>query len=288
MEIAIDSLSKSFGRVKALDDLSLRIGPGERIALVGANGAGKTTLFRCLLGEYRHCGAITIDGLSPRRDRHAVLKRVGFVPQLPPPMTAPVADLIAFAAAVSGCERRPIVALAERLGFDLTDVARRPFAKLSGGQKKKLLIAIALGRGAELLILDEPTANLDPAARATLFAWLAEQPQATMIVSSHRLDEVSALATRLIELDHGRVALDERRDTQLSAAPWRAAIRLAQSDDGFAKAVSETALKPEEDGRLWRGELGLSDYRAVLAALASHAGVVREARFAPPETGDLT
>jgi ABC-type multidrug transport system ATPase subunit len=78
------------------------------IALVGSNGAGKTTLMRCLLGEYYCEGTITIDGLNPRTHRQAVLARVGFVPQLPPPLKMPVAQLIQFAAGVCGTDLKRI------------------------------------------------------------------------------------------------------------------------------------------------------------------------------------
>jgi ABC-2 type transport system ATP-binding protein len=170
--IRLEKLSKSFGRTKALDGLTLTAEAGEKIALVGANGAGKTTLFRCLLGEYEYDGVVRVDDRDPRRDRTSVLKNVGFVPQLPPPLRMPVKDLIGFATGVSGADRGQIVRVAADLGLDVAEVANRPFIKLSGGQKQKLLIAIALGRETRFLILDEPAANLDPPARAVLFALL--------------------------------------------------------------------------------------------------------------------
>ena len=80
--IRLEKLSKSFGRTKALDGLTLTAEAGEKIALVGANGAGKTTLFRCLLGEYEYDGVVRVDDRDPRRDRTSVLKNVGFVPRI--------------------------------------------------------------------------------------------------------------------------------------------------------------------------------------------------------------
>jgi ABC-2 type transport system ATP-binding protein len=88
---------------------------------------------------------------------------------------------------------------------------RRPFVKLSGGQKQKLLIALALRRESELLLLDEPAANLDPPARGVFLEMLSERGRAaTMLVSIHRLDEVAHLVDRVLELDQGRLVRDER------------------------------------------------------------------------------
>jgi len=205
------NLSKSFRRARVLDAVNLDIALGERIALIGSNGAGKTTLIRCLLGEYVHEGTVSIDGRSPRTDRTAALGRIGFVPQLPPPLKMPVGQLIGFSAALSDADPGKIDAIAARLGLPVEPIRARPFNRLSGGMKQKLLIAIALGRDARLLIMDEPTANLDPAARKIFFDLLAErQHDTTMLISSHRIDEVAPLVNRVVEMDMGKIVLDLR------------------------------------------------------------------------------
>ena len=150
--IQFQSVSKTFKRNRVLDGISLDIGLGERVALIGSNGAGKTTLIRCLLGEYTHEGTVAIEGRAPRAERTRVLASVGFVPQLPPPLKMPVGQLIGFAAALCGSDEKRIAELALRLGLDVERVRQQPFVKLSGGQKQKILIAIALGRDAGLLI----------------------------------------------------------------------------------------------------------------------------------------
>ena len=209
--IHFQNVSKTFKRNRVLDGIGLDIGLGERVALIGSNGAGKTTLIRCLLGEYTHEGEVAIDGLAPRTHRTEVLATVGFVPQLPPPLKMPVGQLIGFAAALCGSDEKRIADIALRLGLDVEKVRSQPFVKLSGGQKQKILIAIALGRDAKLLIMDEPAANLDPEARKIFFELLAErQHDTTMLISSHRLNEVAALVNRVVELDMGRVVLDDR------------------------------------------------------------------------------
>ncbi|MBL8503028.1 MAG: ABC transporter ATP-binding protein, partial [Rhodocyclaceae bacterium] len=209
--IHFQNVTKTFKRNRVLDGIGLDIGLGERVALIGSNGAGKTTLIRCLLGEYTHEGEVAIDNLAPRAHRTEVLAKVGFVPQLPPPLKMPVGQLIGFAASLCGSDEKRIADIALRLGLDVEKVRSQPFVKLSGGQKQKILIAIALGRDAKLLIMDEPAANLDPEARKIFFELLAErQDDTTMLISSHRLNEVAALVNRVVELDMGRVVLDDR------------------------------------------------------------------------------
>ena len=88
--IKFSNVAKDFRRARVLDGITLDIGIGERVALIGSNGAGKTTLIRCLLGEYTHEGEVTINGLDPRNNRTQVLGTIGFVPQLPPPLKMPV------------------------------------------------------------------------------------------------------------------------------------------------------------------------------------------------------
>jgi ABC-2 type transport system ATP-binding protein len=211
--IRLENVTKSFGRRRVLDRVSLDVPPGERVALVGANGAGKTTLIRCLLGEYRCEGGVSVSGRAPRAERHEVLQKLGFVPQLPPPIRMPVGRLLEFAGALCGAGTEGFGATADRLGLDVRSVWRQPFVKLSGGQKQKLLIAVALRRGADVLLLDEPAANLDPDARNGLLALLGERsPRTTMLISIHRLDEIAGIVTRVIELDQGRIALDRRLD----------------------------------------------------------------------------
>jgi len=211
--IHCENLSKTFRRVPVLDGLNLSVNLGERVALIGSNGAGKTTLIRCLLGEYTHEGVLTIDGQSPRLHRTEILASIGFVPQHPPPLGMPVGQLINFAAQLCGTDPAQITALAARMGLIVEPVLQRPFVKLSGGMKQKILIAIALGRQARLLIMDEPTANLDPEAREVFLALLAERAKnVAMLISSHRLNEVSSLVDRVIEMDMGKIVLDKKVD----------------------------------------------------------------------------
>lgn len=274
--ITINGLSKRFRRTEVLRGVDLTIERGERIALIGANGAGKTTLIRCLLGEYTHDGTVTITGKSPRLEREAVLASVGFVPQLPPPLKMPVSQLLKFSADLCGSNVNEMKQVAARLGLDTERVARQPFVKLSGGQKQKLLISIALGRSAELLILDEPAANLDPEARHHLFQLLAErQENAVMLISSHRLDEVAALVNRVVEMDQGVVTLDDRvADTVDMASTLQCKVRLSRDEPAFAKAITDWGFVA--DGLSWQGKVAAPDRLRFLGVLSRYAGVLAE------------
>jgi ABC-2 type transport system ATP-binding protein len=259
--IKFSNVAKDFRKARVLDGISLTIGIGERVALIGSNGAGKTTLIRCLLGEYTHDGEVTINGLDPRNNRTQVLGTIGFVPQLPPPLKMPVGQLINFSAELCGTDPQRIHDIAKRLGLDIDAILTRQFVRLSGGMKQKLLIAIALGRDAKVLVMDEPAANLDPEARKIFFDLLAErQNEATMIISSHRLDEVSSLVNRVIEMDLGKVVLDDRVADDVSLAGLLACrIVVKRVEPAFAKAIAAWKFSEMDGGLVWEGKIASAD-----------------------------
>ncbi len=275
-QVRLAGLSKSFRGTRVLDAIDLEIEAGERVALVGANGAGKTTLIRCLLGEYTYEGEVAVAGRVPRAQRCAVLRRVGFVPQLPPPLKMPVGQLLHFAAAVCGSAPQRMEEVARRLGLDPVPLARRPFERLSGGQKQKLLIAIALGRASDLLILDEPAANLDPEARAVFFDLLAERKARTsMLISSHRLDEVASLVQRVIELDQGRVSLDDRVvDAAALGSRLSCRLEVSRAEESVARALSAWGLRESGGGTIWEGSVPGPDRLRFLGTVSRYAGLL--------------
>jgi len=275
--IRFDHVAKVFRRARVLDSINLEIGLGERVALIGSNGAGKTTLIRCLLGEYTHEGQITIDGRQPRHERAQVLREIGFVPQLPPPLKMPVGQLIRFAAKLSATDPQRIFDLTGRLGLDTAPILDRQFVRLSGGMKQKLLIAIALGRDARVLVLDEPAANLDPEARKIFFEILAERAeQATMLISSHRLNEVSALVNRVIELDLGKVVLDDKvaDDVSLSSL-LDCRIRVKRPEPALAKALQAWQFSDRGDGLEWQGQVAGPDRLRFLGMTSRYVGLIQ-------------
>ena len=280
--IKFTNVAKTFRKARVLDGISLDIELGERVALIGSNGAGKTTLIRCLLGEYTHDGGVTIDGLNPRSNRTAVLGQIGFVPQLPPPLKMPVGQLIDFSASLCGTDPRRIHDIARRLGLDIDGILSRQFVRLSGGMKQKLLIAIALGRDAKVLVMDEPAANLDPEARKIFFDLLAERlNDATMIISSHRLDEVSALVNRVVEMDMGKVVLDDKvADAVTLTARLACRILLSRFEPAFAKALDGWNFTCSDDNCLWQGEIAGPDRLRFLGIMSRYTALVSDLSLA--------
>jgi ABC-2 type transport system ATP-binding protein len=281
--IQFKNVAKTFRRARVLDGISLDIGIGERVALIGSNGAGKTTLIRCLLGEYTFDGTVAIDGLDPRGNRTAVLGNIGFVPQLPPPLKMPVGQLIDFSASLCGTDPQRIHAIARRLGLDIDGILTRQFVRLSGGMKQKLLIAIALGRDAKVLVMDEPAANLDPEARKIFFDLLAERlADATMLISSHRLDEVSALVNRVVEMDMGKVVLDDKvADDVTLTAMLDCRIVLKRFEPAFAKALDGWKIAATDTGQLvWEGHVAGPDRLRFLGTISRYTALVSELSLA--------
>lgn len=208
--IAVNKITKSFKKTTVIENLSHQFKAGERIALVGQNGAGKTTLIRCILGLYKYEGSIDVLGMDPRKDREIILQNIGFVPQIPPPIKMTVSEMLDFFGKLTNTDKNKFIEISENLGLDVIANLNKPFMKLSGGMKQKLLVSFALGRNPKILLLDEPAANLDPKARTILFDYLNKfNKEALMIISSHRIDEVEGLVNRLIEMDMGKIVVNE-------------------------------------------------------------------------------
>ncbi len=209
--INIKNLSKTFNKVKVIKDLSISFNAGERIALIGQNGAGKTTLIRSILGLYTYDGFLEVLGKNSRKNREEILQDVGFVPQLPPPLGMTVAEIMDFFSIVTKTDKEKFITIANDLKLDINSHLSKPFLKLSGGMKQKLLVSLALAREPKILLMDEPSANLDPEARVVLFKYLKELPEDTLIIlSSHRVDEIKDLVNRLVEMDLGEVVVDKQ------------------------------------------------------------------------------
>jgi ABC-type multidrug transport system ATPase subunit len=200
---------KAFGPVVALDGVSLEIGAGERVAFVGTNGSGKTTLLRALLGLVRVEGRVAIQGVDVAREPELALRSVAYVPQIAPPIDAPVREVVRAHASIRGLRPEDVAARARRLGLDLATCNAKRFRDLSGGTKQKVLAAMALAVEAPILVCDEPTANLDGEARAAFLEELAARPAGgVVLVCSHRADEIHDLVGRVVELRDGRVVRD--------------------------------------------------------------------------------
>ncbi len=209
--IRASELTKTFNKVEVLKKINIDFNEGDRIALIGQNGAGKTTLIRCILGQYVFEGNLEVLNKNPRSNRVEILKQVGFVPQIPPPLKLTVKELLYFFAGLSDTTVDEYVKIAENLGLQIKPALGKPFVALSGGMKQKLLVAFALGKKPAILLMDEPSANLDPAAREIFFDYLGNyNKEALLILSSHRMAEISGLVNRVVEMDFGKIVLDNK------------------------------------------------------------------------------
>jgi ABC-2 type transport system ATP-binding protein len=210
--IKIDNLTKKFGSTLSLDGVTLRFNRDDSIALMGANGAGKTTLIRSILGYYHPTsGLILVNGFNPSKQREEVLKDISFVPQLPPPIKLNLDELISYVEKSADVEREKILYYANEMKLDIKSNIYKSFFKLSGGMKQKLLIAISLARESSIMIFDEPTANLDPKARADFYRLLEGRGRNKILLFvTHRVEEVKGLVNREIYMDLGGVVSDEK------------------------------------------------------------------------------
>ncbi|WOE70808.1 ABC transporter ATP-binding protein [Hydrogenimonas thermophila] len=210
--VEVNSVIKKFVDTKVLDDISLSIELGDKIAMMGPNGAGKTTLIRAILGFYHiDKGSISVEGYDPVKSRVDVLKVVSFIPQLPPPIKLSVSELLKFVERSTNTKIEKIVQHANMMELDLKKHLNKPFFKLSGGMKQKLLISIALAKKSRLLVFDEPTANLDPKSREHFYKLLSSiNYEHSTIFVTHRIEEINGLVNRKVYIDLGKVVEDER------------------------------------------------------------------------------
>ena len=196
----------------ALDGINLVINPGEKVALVGANGAGKSTLLLHLNGILQGNGQVKVNGLEVNKKNLARIRSlVGMVFQNPDDQlfSLTVGEDVAFGPIYQGLNA---VEVAEKVNTALEDVQlsgfedRHPF-HLSGGEKKRASIATVLSMSPDYLVLDEPTAGLDPKSRRELITLLKKLPQ-SLILATHDLKMAMELTTRVIILKHGRLVIE--------------------------------------------------------------------------------
>ncbi len=206
--IKLENISKSFAKTPVLCGINLHIKVGEKVLIMGQNGAGKSTLMKVILAQLIcDSGRVFINGLDPFKQRKKALANLAFVPQTPPPLKLRVSELCEYATKLNNFDLGDIKRALNALEFDYERECAKLFTALSGGMKQKLLIAIALCQNAAAVLFDEPTANLDPRAREQ-FLRLLQRQNKTMIFISHRIDEVQSLASRVIEMDLGKITRD--------------------------------------------------------------------------------
>ncbi|MDG4803493.1 ABC transporter ATP-binding protein [Micromonospora sp. WMMD980] len=203
-----EQVSRRYGEVLALDGVDLTVRAGELVGLLGPNGAGKSTLINLLVGLRRPtAGRVELLGGDPRDP--ASRRRLGVTPQETGlPGTLRVGEVVDFVAAHHP-DPVPRGELLDRFG--LADQVRRQTGGLSGGQRRRLAVALAFVGRPRLVVLDEPTTGLDVEARHALWESIRgfHAEGGTVLLSSHYLEEVEALAQRIVVIGHGRVLADD-------------------------------------------------------------------------------
>ena len=212
--IQIDHLSKSFGDVKAVQDLSFHVKEGELFAFLGVNGAGKSTAINIMCGQLpKDSGDILIDGYSLDKDLDSIKSKLGVVFQNSVLDSAlSVYDNLESRAALYGIVgkafRDRLSVLSEMLEFG--DILQRPVGKLSGGQRRRIDVARALFHNPKILVLDEPTTGLDPQTRKTLWnviSDLRKNENMTVFLTTHYMEEASE-ADYVVILDNGKISAE--------------------------------------------------------------------------------
>ena len=229
-------VGKRYGPLVAVEDVSLALRPGEVTALVGHNGAGKTTLIKLLLGLIRpSVGRVEVQGQNPAGRGGAQARRtLGFLPEnvaFHGAMTA--VELMAFYARLKGCAPAGNADLLARVG--LAAAARRRVATYSKGMRQRLGIAQALIGDPKLIIVDEPTAGLDPGERNRFYNLLSEIGENVIVIlSTHIVEDVKELCSNMAIINGGRVLYagsPEAALLQLEGKIWEKSITKAQIDD---------------------------------------------------------
>ena len=212
--IRIEGLKKSFGKIKAVDDLSFSVREGELFAFLGANGAGKSTTISIITGTLSHDGGrVLVNGKDVTEDNGEVRRSVGVVFQTSAlDLSLSARDNLISRAALYGIfgeELSQRISEVSRM-LDLSEILDRPISHLSGGQRRRIDLARALIHRPKILILDEPSTGLDPKTRASLWqtiSRLRSERGMTVLLTTHYMEE-AAEADRVLIIDKGRIAAE--------------------------------------------------------------------------------
>lgn len=240
MLLTVSHLARRYGKIEALRDVSFEVDRGEIVGFLGPNGAGKSTTMSIVAGALAPSGgSVHIDGIDRVADPIAARRLVGFLPQSPPlypdMRIAGHLDHVARLRGIARGERRRRVVEAMELA-DLADLERRRCGKLSGGQRQRVGLAAALIDRAPLLILDEPTAGLDPAQVANFRSVLERlRERHAILLSTHVLGEVTASCERVVVIQAGRT-IDQCPIADLQARASRVGRVRLRLDRGLQDA----------------------------------------------------
>ena len=246
--LRVESLTKRYGSMKALSNVDFALEPGTITAILGPNGAGKTTTLKCILGVTEFEGKVEVDGFSSRRQGKKARSRIGYLPQTPAfnePDTCRQA--LQFLAELRGTDVARIESLLKRV--DLEEQIDLAVGHLSGGMKQRLALAAALLSDPPLLLLDEPTANLDAGSREQLHELVAQlrAEGRTIVISTHFVDNLGDLADHVLVLRRGRLVYKGTVEDLASRAPSkRFVVSLnGTSPSALVEALGEIGVKAD-------------------------------------------
>lgn len=224
--VRVEGLRKRYGELRAVDGVSFEVGEGEILGLLGPNGSGKTTTVECLQGLRRpDDGVLEVFGLDPRTDPRGVRRLVGSqLQESALPDRIRVWEALRLFSVIDG-DGRGWEPLLEEWG--LSDRRDAAFGDLSGGQRQRLFVALALVGEPRLVVLDEMTTGLDPAARRVTWDLVSaiRDRGATVLLVTHFMDEAERLCDRLVVLSDGKVAAAGTREELIARAGRRTTVR---------------------------------------------------------------
>lgn len=206
--IRIENLTKYYNKTIALEDVTIEINRGESVALLGPNGAGKSTLIKCLMGLLDFKGSVSVNNVCVRSNGKLAKSYLAYVPQEPSFYDVKTIEILNFYNSLRKTGKKRIEEVLETVR--LVDHRYKLTSELSGGMKQRLSFAIALLSDSPLLVLDEPTSNLDKESRAEILDLTKNLKDRgkTIVFSSHRLEEVYQISNRVVLLQGGKVAKD--------------------------------------------------------------------------------
>jgi ABC-2 type transport system ATP-binding protein len=242
-DISVQSLTKNYDGLVALNNVSFAVNPGEIVGLIGPNGAGKSTLMKIAVGILRPTsGTVRVSGHDIVQDPEAAKRLIGYVPENPSLYTALTAsEFLRFVGKLRQVDDR---VLEERVSeslrtFSLADKSDALLGSLSKGMKQKVALIAATIHDPDVLILDEPLTALDPKTQAFVHGWIRSQGVGgkTVLLSTHNLEIVQDYATRIVIIDRGNVIATGGLGDLRRLAQTRGDARL---DEVFLKLTEET------------------------------------------------